>query len=307
MPQGEELLWRVPLSEHGEAEARKASPYCGRYYYDGAYRELSEPLWSISSSVWRGQRVRMEIPMRGNVPFLWRDHYVTLVEEIEEAGMDKFSFATSDTLLRYIEVLASKNHYPQNSIMEVVVWTEATGLEERTSFAIFQKRLNHRAFDIVKGEALHLTLEDGEEMHLPGRHADIWGIGASIEALAHKKALQMRYDGACVVNADGRIARTSLGNIYTVMTESRIYGVSVEGGARRDPVEASLMRIIREESLHYVALPGLDKETMEEAVGCFVVSSALGLRPVVSAGTGKRYYTDMAYRLADRLRSLFIF
>lgn len=300
-------MWGVPLSEQGKADAKKTPAYCNRYYYDGGYHELTEPLWRHNSSACCGVCVSMEIPMRGNVPFLWRDHYVTLTANIEEAGMDSFSFVTSDTLLRIIEVLASKNHYPQNSLMRVVVWTDMTQMDGKTEFAIFQQRLSHRAFDVVKGENIYLTLEDGNVLRLPERKADASGIGRAIEAFAHRRALAHGCNGACIVNAKGNIARTTLGNIYTIMTDNLICGVGLEDGARRDPLEASIMRIFREEGFRYEACPGLDTQTMKTATGCFVAGSAIGLRPVVSAGTDTRYYTDMAYRLADRLRSLFIF
>ena len=191
--------------------------------------------------------------------------------------------------------------------MEVVVWSDMLNFREKTEYAIFQRRLNHRAFDVIKGSVLHLSLEDKENLRLPQMTADTCGIGRTIEAYARRRAFNNGLDGACLLNSEGRIARTTAGNIYTVMPDNQVFGVSEIGGAKKDALEASLMRILREEKLEYIAKPGLDAVTMETATGCFVAGSAIGLKPVVSAGTNKRYFTDSAYRLADRLRSLFIF
>ncbi|MCI5982801.1 MAG: aminotransferase class IV [Marinilabiliaceae bacterium] len=299
-----------PLSWFG------APMWCQKYFHDGRHHTLDEPFWGPFSSVRYGMQVTELIAMRGNEPYLWREHFRSLLAKLEAWNMDRYALPNADEMKRRIEVLASKNHYPPYSLIHIVVWTEVDGQSEYVDFAILQSRMPLDLFDL-KPKPLWLCPPPSNVVVAKANVA-MPGVDSILEASAHRAATLSGKDGAYLVNADGNIVRTTVGNLYLI-SPGKVTGVSTEAGALPDVLTDDLLKTIESERLGFELCDGFTPAHIRQSAdfGCFVCNGALGLWPVMSLGLIRNdldntlshsqptFQTHIAKSLGGRLSSRF--
>lgn len=288
--------------------------WCAKYYHAGTYPTAETPLWGIRSSVWSGIVASEVVPLKGDQPLdgLWRLHYQTLVKKMERLSLSRFDVDSQEDMKRRIAIMCQRNHYPQSSLAHIIVWREGDNLSGKADYAIFQQKLPHPAFadDGTKRIILDATAEQTISL-TAGPWADI-----ATEAAARRKTAELAkeknlpYAGMALIRPDGRVARTTLGNIY--VTHGRKITTVKEGeGAIACALQPFLKTAIEEINsqndprlaITLEEVDGLDNTLLTTASGCFVLDNAVGLAPILRFRT--TYGNELARTLAEKFRELF--
>lgn len=283
------------LGEPGDA-------WCGKYILDGKYHAVEEPLWGVRSSVLSGLVASQAVALRSAEPYitLWPLHWEILAGQLARMGVAEVEFDTSEELRRAIWLLASRNHYPAHSLAHIFVWLEQAATGDAVRSAVFQRKLDKGIMEVV---ARPLFLLAGAKVAAVGDGYDPWRDGA-VEAVADRTARSQGCDGAALTLADGRLARTTIGNIFFFLPGARVVGV---GRNARPDALCRLMfekRLFDRFKLTYEEHDAIGQTIITEAQECFVCDSALGLQPVMSIGTNKRFFNRVTPTLAEGLRRL---
>lgn len=288
--------------------------WCDKFYHKGSYHTLDTPLWGVRSSVHEGIVAHEVVPLKGNHPFdgLWRHHYATIVRKMENIALSKFDIDSQDDMRRRIAVLCQRNRYPANSLAHIFVWREGRVSSGKTDYAIFQQKLKRNAFAESGLKRIITQGTTGETINIAaGPWADI-----AVEASARRKVAERTkadltdYAGIELLRPDGRIARTTLGNIY-ITNSRRVIGVREGEGAAPCALLPFLKTAIEEingESnpllaITYEETDGIDDTMIKNASGCFVLDTAIGLAPIMRLRTTFR--NDLTNILAEKFRQLF--
>lgn len=278
--------------------------WCEKYIWHGRYRPMGEPLWGGRSSAMGGLVLRQVVALRAAEVYLplWPAHWALLCEQAALLGFSPSDLGTPTDMRDEIRLLASRNHYPAHSLAHIVLWTDVGGLGLGLEHAIFQSRLELSPFNV---EVEPLFLLEASASAIVNDGFGSWA-DAPVEELAADKARQEALAGACLMLSDRRLARTTLGNIFFVLPGGRVIGVG--RNARPD----ALCRFVKEKRLFerfrmtYEEVDGIGQPTVTEAMECFVCDSAIGLRPVMSIGTAKRFYTKTGAAFAAALRDMVV-
>lgn len=288
--------------------------WCDKFYHNGAYKVTGAPLWGIGSSVWHGIVAHVAVPMKSSQPFdgLWRWHYNALLDEMEMLGLNKYDIDSQEDMKRRIAVLCQRNHYPANSMAHIYVWREGSPISGTADYAIFQKRLSANAFDDGGTKRIILEGGTGETINLRAGH---WA-DRSVEAEAERKVKErskddlIDYAGMALYRPDGKIARTTLGNIY-VTHRRNVTCVKDGEGAKPcalTPFLRTAIEEINEQNDPRLAITlseadGIDDTMLTTASGCFVLDSEVGLAPIMRLRT--TFGNELTRQLAAKFRQLF--
>lgn len=278
--------------------------WCDKYIWHRRYRAIGEPLWGGRSSAMGGLVLRQVVALRAAEVYLplWPAHWGLLCEQAALMGFSPSVLGSPTDMRDEIKLLASRNHYPAHSLAHIVLWLDVGGAGLGLDHAIFQSRLDQSPF-VVGAEPLFLLEASASAIVNDGFGS--WA-DAPVETLAAGRARQEALAGACLMLPDRRLARTTLGNIFFIMPGGRVVGVG--RNARPD----ALCRFVREKRLFeqfrmtYEEVDGVGQPIVTEALECFVCDSAIGLRPVMSIGTAKRFYTKTGTAFAAALRDMVI-
>lgn len=288
--------------------------WCDKFYHNGAYHALDTPLWGVRSSVHEGIVAHEVVPLKGNHPFdgLWRHHYATIVRKMESIALSKFDIDSQDDMRQRIAVLCQRNRYPANSLAHIFVWREGRASSGKTDYAIFQQKLTRNAF---ADSGLKRIITQGTQEETINLAAGAWA-DIAVESSARRKVAErsrtdlIDYAGIELLRPDGRIARTTLGNIY-ITASRRVIGVREGDGAAPCSLLPFLRTAIDEinsESnpllaITYEETDGIDDTMIKNASGCFVLDTAIGLAPIMRLRTTFR--NDLSNMLAEKFRQLF--
>lgn len=288
--------------------------WCPKFYHGGAFEPLGTPLWGIHSSVSGGIVAHETVPLKGNQPFdgLWRLHYATLTKKMESLSLSKFDIDSQEDMKRRIAVLCQRNKYPANSLAHIYVWREGRELNGKTDYAIFQSRLPRPAFD---NSGLKLIILDASKEETININAGAWA-DVAVESAARRKTAErskaelIDYAGMALINPNGKVVRTTIGNVYLTIGR-KVIGVKEGEGATPCALRPFLKTAIDEINMGYDArlaisykeTDGLDNAMITEANSCFVLDSAIGLAPIMRMRTTFR--NDLARILEDKFRRLF--
>lgn len=288
---------------------------CGKYYHAGVYPTLETPLWGARSSVSSGIVATETVPLRGDQPYdgLWRLHYATLIGKMERLGLSRFDIDSQEDMRRRIAILCQRNHYPQNSLARIFAWREGRELSGKTHYAIFQQKLARPAFEddgekriIIEGkpEETTVNLDDGP-----------WA-DTVVEANARRRVAELSrkdcktYAGMVLRRPDGRVARTTIGNLY--LTRGRKVTAVREGGGAAPCALKPFLRTAIEElnsqndpelAITYEEVDGIEFTMIKDAGGCFVLDNAIGLAPILRLGA--TFGNELTRNLAAKFRKLF--
>ncbi len=277
--------------------------WCDKYYQGGEYLKTADAVWGIRSSVYSAIAIRHVVALRAGEPYLtlWPYHWRLLMAELPRIGVNAIEFTSSEALRQEIWLLATRNRYPANSLIHIVIWQEQKSCGKALRHALFQSRMSRALFDCDPRKALRLA--PPSEYGIVGGNAGAWSE-TSIEALAQRSAEEAGLDGACLQLANGRIARVTVGNIFFLLQGGRVVGSSL--GTRPD----ALCDYVREKGLwerlrlKYEEMEGIPQSVIYEALECFVCDAVLGLQPVLSVGTDKRFMRISSIKFAEELRRM---
>lgn len=284
--------------------------WCGKYYYNGEYRELSEPLWGIKSSAVGGRYIHEVVPLRANHPYgnLWRDHFMSITRQMGILGLNEYDIDTSDTILRKIEVLASRNKYPAHSLAHIYVWREMSASGGVADYAIFQEKRETSVFETDGTRRIIINAADHEVVNLAaGPWAD-----TIVEQVAHQRAMNRErremigIAGSCLLRPDKRIARTTIGNLYLI-SSGKIIGVAEGEGARQCILRPYLKEVLKDLNLNYEEVDGITPPMMTNAVECFICDAAIGIGRVLRIGEAKTFMHRLVPELSAKFNERFIF
>lgn len=290
--------------------------WCPKYYHAGGFYSVETPLWGIMSSAAYGLVAHQAVPLKNAniLDGIWRSYYNAFVRNVEQLGLSKLGLASQEEMRRCFELLCNRNHYPANSVAHVFAWSENSPSGGVTDFAIFQCKYSHGVFD--DDGLKHIILEPTKD-EVVNLSAGAWA-DVTVEALARQKVdVKSRIDGFdyCGMRLnrpDGRIARTTLGNIY--FTRSRnVIGVKEGEGAKPDPLRQFLLQAIDELNqenpgglpITYTEVDGVDDETMKNSGGCFVCDSAVGVVPILRINKINTYSNELVRIITTKFRSFF--
>ncbi len=277
--------------------------WCKKYICDGNYLPVTNSLWGIRSSTASGLTVRQVVAMRAGEPYitLWPWHWRLILEQLPRIGVSEIEFSTSENLRREIWLLATRNRYPAHSLAHIVIWLEDMPCGRQLRHAIFQSRLPKSIFDISADHPLNLM--PPSRLTAVNDTAGSWA-DATIEALATNRAKTQQCDGACLTLPNGNLARTTLGNIFFFLPGGRVIGSN--RGSRPD----ALCQFVQDKDLFghfnfkYEEVEGFSQHIITDAVECFICDATIGLQPVMSLGTTKRFRRTATSAMADELRRL---
>ncbi len=284
--------------------------WCDKYYHDGEYHQLSEPLWGIKSSAVGGRFIHEVVPLRANHPYgnLWRDHYMSITKQMGVLGLNDYDIDTSDTILRKIEILASRNKYPAHSLAHIYVWREISASGGVADYAIFQEKRETSIFETDSTRRIIVNAAEHEVINLA---AGEWS-DTIVEQVAHQRAMDRErremigIAGACLLRPDRRIARTTIGNIYFI-SSGKIIGVSDGEGARRCILRPHLRDIAKSLRLNYEEVDGITPPIITNAVECFICDASIGIGRVLRLGEAKTFIQKLVPELSAKLSERFIF
>ncbi|MBQ3635775.1 MAG: aminotransferase class IV [Bacteroidales bacterium] len=273
------------------------------YYHAKEYLPVNDaPLWRVNTSVSVGIYASEDMFLEGNEPTLWREHYLRFVEKAELIGLDKYRMPTSADIKRSIHVLANKNKYPPYSVVRLMAWEDSKG---RVDYSIFQRRVESNIFE-VQAEPIHLA-PASKDLYISTGLSDKMGVNRIVVSLEHARAKKAGFVGACLCDSQHRILRSTLGALYFSFPGSKVVTVGEQTGGISDAIDKSLKEVFDAKHLKFEVVDNIDDSLLNMAHDCFVCSSTLGLRPVVSLGQNKRFFTSLSIDLAEELRKTFIF
>ncbi len=281
--------------------------YMGRCYHGGSYPSVDTPLWGVESSVWRGKVVEEDIALRGNEPYLFAEHVNLIREKCNAMGIDTLQLPSADEMRERIAKLVHRNNYTPNfTLAHFVLWTERDGETERVDYAIFQSPLRQNVYEY---EQKSLYLRGGDELskicnfHQKG----LVNYNVATEAMLAEMAERKGLDGACVTDSEGRIVRTTLGNIYLMMKGAEVKGVSYSHGGMRDAMNDILEIELQKSGYKFSRVEGFTADDVRmgnnDVFECFVCGAAVGVRHVMSVGTEKRFMKRLVGNLGNVLKS----
>lgn len=292
----------------------KPDTWCEKFYHSGSFHTLDTPLWGVRSSVHEGIVAHEVVPLKGNQPLdgLWRLHYSTIVRKMESLTLSKFDIDSQEDMRRRIAVLCQRNRYPANSLAHIFVWREGRVSSGKADYAIFQQRLQRHAF---AESGLKRIIIQGTQHETINQAAGSWA-DIAVEACARRKVAErsrddlIDYAGVELLKPDGRVARTTLGNIFLTASR-RVIGVREGDGAAPCALLPFLKTAIDEINsqndpilaITYEETDGLDDAMIKNASGCFVLDPAIGLAPIMRLRT--TYRNDLTNILAEKFRQLF--
>lgn len=284
----------------GPTEAAPAV-WCDRYYHylEHGFFDLERPFCPYTSSVFGGLFAEQLVPMHGNVPYFWREHYAQLLDKLQVLGLDTYSCPQSDELRNSIELLAHRNHYPSHSTMHVIAWEYGS---RQADLCVFQERRSNDLFDVISDPLYFVRSSPGRALNCCS--LDQVGLNRLVETLSVRDAREAGVNGAVLLGYDGTIRRSTLGNLYLLHSDARLLYVSHNAGSLPDVMEGPLREVLSARNLRPQRTDGFTRQMVDEAFECFVCSSQMGLRPVMSLGSGKRFRIETVLRLSSDLREL---
>lgn len=291
-----------PNEEEDANLSEEKSPWCAKMYVNSELMDSNSNIADIDSSAMTGGIVFNEyFTAKGNEPFLWREHYLNIKRSAAILGIDEALIPSSDILLRRIQILCQKNHYPGYSVLRIVFWENTYG-DKKLNYAIVQSRLSNNPFDINRTHVELMSFDD-----IPTTVSAISQIDMpnAIYTLAHRKAIGNGYNGACILNNDGNIITTTIGNIYVIKGYD-VITVQNSYGARQDALNAAIEEAIASEGYKIKYTSGISQQFMNSAYGGFVLNSQYSFRSI-SRYNNKPYYTDESIKIATKLRKIFVF
>lgn len=290
------------LSSFAGASSTEDQPrWCRRWYNlaQRAFLDLDHPLWGVTASAWRGLLAEQVVPLRAREPLLWRAHYELLEQKMRLLGLDSYALPKSDDLLNAVYLLCHRNQYPPHSVVHIVAWLRDEG---GTDMAIFQRLTPANPLD-VNSEPLFLQ-RAAPSFYMQISSYDSVGSNRFLETISDRQARQDGFDGAVLAGPDGTLRRSTRGNIFLLLPDAVALAVSREAGAALDPLDGPVRKVLEQRNMRLRETPGLTAANVSDAFECFVCSSEVGLRAVMSLGGEKRFLTDSSMRLAADLRSL---
>lgn len=274
--------------------------WCEKICVDGTITKCGELVSDINSSPFHtGLCISDEFALKGNQPFQWREHYMNIVDSLVKIGVDRNVIPFSDELKRRIEVLCQKNHYPPYSLVKLIFWLDAdSGLH----YAILHERLKKSPYDPSRE---HFFVSIFRELPIfPSEYSWIQ-FPSFVDSLARKDAQRQKLDEACLVDSNGRIVRTTAGNIYLLMKGSLV-GVGYADGALKDPICQCVEEAAKTHGYEVKYVVGITEGLLNKASECFIVSSKSGVTPVAGCGE-RRFSRDFGVKIADTVNKQLVF
>lgn len=292
-----DILTSFPGASSNEGQPR----WCRRWYHlaQRAFFDLDHPLWGVATSAWRGLLAEQVVPLRAREPILWRAHYELLERKMRLLGLDSYALPKSDDLLNAVYLLCHRNQYPPNSVAHIVAWQLDEG---GTDMAIFQRLTPANPLE-VNSEPLFLQ-RAAPSFYMQISSYDSVGSNRFLETLSDRQARQESLDGAVLAGPDGTLRRSTRGNIFLLLPDAWALAVSHEAGAALDALDGPLRTVFEQRNMRLRETPGFTAADISDAFECFVCSSEVGLRAVMSLGGEKRFLADTTMRLAADLKSL---
>ncbi len=275
--------------------------WCANFYLDGKYLPVDNPLWGIRTSLSSGLLSTLHVPMRAGEPYiaLWPWLWRSLINAASTIGIPEYQLPSSETLRHEIWLITTRNRYPAHSLIHILLYHDISPLGTHPRYALFQSRLPKSIFDVTSPDALNLLAPTNLATVNP--HAGPWA-DTPVESLARIKAQQQHLDGACLILPDGRLARTTLGNIFLFLPGGHI--LASRQGATPDALCDFITsnNLFHKFNLHIDYQDGFDNATINAAEECFVCSTSVGLRPVLSLGSTKRFHRNVTLTLAQEVK-----
>lgn len=291
-----------PEDEADIAKREEKSPWCAKMYLNGDLLDTKSNILNIDSSpLSNGIFFSEYYTAKGNEPFLWREHYLSIKRSAALLGIEESHVPANDVLLRRTQVLSQKNHYPGYSLFRIVFWQNIFG-DKTLNYAIVQSRLPNNPFDVNNTYVELLSFDDIPTTVAPISQIDMPNV---IYSLAHQKALKNGYNGASILNNDGNIITTTLGNIY-ILKGYDVIGVRTTDGARHDALNTVIEEAVRSEGYNMKYTSGIPSNLISSAYGGFVLNTQHGFHSI-SRYNNRAYYTDQSVKIAMQLRKIFVY
>ena len=286
----------------GESTIESAQPiWCKKMCLNGEIVDTETMFGNIWSSAFSNGLCFSETMLcRGNSPYSWREHYYNILDALKTLHLRADKFLTANQLLRRIEVLSQKNHYPPYSIIKTTIWQQQTEIH----YNILQQRLAEIPYTPTLNEKLLLLPFDESPMSDTSfawiEHPD------PLHTIAHQSAIEQNYHGACLFNTHNEIVTTTIGNIY-IINNMQFTGVQYQNGAHRYTICEQVEKVAQQYGYNINHAPaGLSLQMLKDAQECIVVNNTFGLKPITGIGNTIRYVKDNSTQLAIRLRKMFV-
>ena len=290
------------IEDEPVAEPNKAT-WCSKICLDGQIVGIETPFGNVWSSAFTNGLCFSETMLcRGNSPYSWREHYYNILDALKALNIKSDNTLNANQLLRRIEVLSQKNHYPPYSIVRITIWQQEPN---EIHYNILQQRLSEIPYNATPNEKLILLPYNENQMN---DTTFAWIERPDIlQTIAHQSALQQDYHAACLFNNRNEIVTTTIGNLY-IIRNMQVTGVQYQNGAHRYTIEQYVEKVVQEYGykINYVSA-GLTMQMLKEAQECIVVNDTFGIKSITGIGNAVRYTKDNAIKLALKLRKMFEF
>ncbi len=274
-----------------------------RMCVDGRMMSTDNPIGNIwSAFLTTGLNFSETLLCRGNVPYLWREHYLNITDAMRDLSITSSSFPTANELLRRIEVLCQKNHYPPYSIVKINIWQQFD--THQVHYCILQQRLHTKPY---QPDSQKVILMPFSECPISVSTFSWINRPDPIFTIAQNKATEAHYQGACIFNTNNEIITTTLGNLYLI-SHSDVIGVQYHNGARRNTIDEYIEKVAR--SMKYqlrYAQNGISLTMLQNASECFVANVVDGIKPVNGYGTTIRFMRENSFKFAQKLHEMLTF
>lgn len=274
--------------------------WCQKVNVDGVILSIDDAAFS-ANEVFGGSNlvVSQWFVSRAAEPFIWGEVYEHLLANAEAVFADHLAVPSADFLLTQVHRLASHNHYPPFARFRFTFFRNS---EKNISphWVLMQQRLASHPFSL-SDDKLFLSLYDRPFVS-PSPLTAAGTLPADV-LLAMRAARLASCSQACLLNTQGHIATTTLGNIYLV-NGLTVVTSACKAGARRDPLQPYVLRAFAELGFECYEEERLETAIIERANECAIADVRFGIMPVLGIGE-KRFYRSKTLLAAEKLKGFF--
>lgn len=197
--------------------------------------------------------------------------------------LQEYDFPQWDILYRRIEILAAKNHYPGHSQMYLAVWLE----DNRLHYTIQQCRIEGSIFD-TRHEPIFLYEYTDEQLPLSPYNCiprPSLMHSMAMRQMQQKYELQ-EYAGAVFMNSEGKVVRSTIGNLY-ILVDNTLITPKSQSGSYLDALTETVEIVAAQIGLSFQYSSGFTPDDIHNATECMVASNEHGLYLVRGMGQAR--------------------
>lgn len=259
--------------------------------YNGEILSLNVMCSDIASSVFvHGICLRDSVLCSGVNMIMADTHFKNLYQNMKQMGFGLGNFVMFDEFKRNVELLCYKNKYPTFSRLDIYCWYKTSTSVNQVCWLITQTKMNKLPYNEEYSKKILKTYTEGVVSKSKWINIKMSNV---VESMADMAVKSEGYWGACIINENKDIIRTTRGNLFLIAKEdvgASIIAVKTEGGAYNDALMEKLDYTLYKLKYKVNSVMGITSDMIDKSLGAFVLDSSIGLH--VLHGIDKVRYSN---------------